>query len=65
MASTNLNDLPDEILEFIFGHMPPYRDLQSCALVCKRWMNIVRSKRIVLNSFRNVTLSFIFIYCIF
>lgn len=38
-----VNDLPDEILEFIFSHMPPYKDLQSCALVCKRWTQIVQS----------------------
>lgn len=44
MTSTNIDDLPDEVLEFIFGHMPPYRDLESCALVCKRWTNIIRSK---------------------
>lgn len=44
MTSTNINDLPDEVLEFIFGHMPPYKDLESCALVCKRWTIVVRSK---------------------
>lgn len=44
MTSTSVNDLPDEVLEFIFGHLPPYRDLESCALVCKRWTNIVRSE---------------------
>lgn len=44
MTSTSINDLPDEVLEFIFGHMPPYGDLESCALVCKRWTIIVRSK---------------------
>lgn len=44
MAPTSINDLPDEILEFVFSHMPPYKDLESCALVCKRWANITRSK---------------------
>lgn len=44
MAPTSINDLPDEILEFVFGDMPPYKDLESCALVCKRWANITRSK---------------------
>lgn len=44
MATQCINDLPDEILEFIFGHMPPYKDLESCALVCKRWTTIVRSE---------------------
>lgn len=44
MTETNINDLPDEVLEFIFSHMPPYKDLQSCALVCKRWTNVVKSK---------------------
>lgn len=40
----NINELPDELLEFILGHMPPYADLQNCALVCKRWTDIVRSE---------------------
>lgn len=47
MASKCIDDLPDEILEFIFGHMPPYKDLESCALVCKRWTTVVRSKYIL------------------
>lgn len=43
-SERDINELPDELLEFIFGHMPPYKDLQSCALVCKRWTDIVRSE---------------------
>lgn len=37
----NLNDCPDEVLEFIFSHLPPYNDLESCKLVCKRWNQII------------------------
>lgn len=36
--------LPDEILEFIFGHLPPYDDLENCRAVCERWSHIVESK---------------------
>lgn len=41
----NINEFPDEILEFIMGHLPPYKDLQNCKLVCKRWHQIVHSKQ--------------------
>lgn len=39
-----INDLPDEVLEFIMSHLPPYKDLESCSLVCKRWNHIVQSE---------------------
>ncbi|CAK1550121.1 unnamed protein product [Leptosia nina] len=32
-----IEDLPDEVLEFILGFLPPYKDLQNCMTVCKRW----------------------------
>lgn len=35
--------LPDEILEFILSYLPPYKDLESCCLVSKRWCNITKS----------------------
>ena len=34
--------LPTEVLEYILGLVSPYRDLHSCKLVCKRWLDIVR-----------------------
>ncbi|KAI8428134.1 hypothetical protein MSG28_002392 [Choristoneura fumiferana] len=34
-----IEDLPDEVLEFILGFLPPYKDLQNCKTVCKRWYN--------------------------
>ncbi|KXJ69261.1 hypothetical protein RP20_CCG028040 [Aedes albopictus] len=50
MAS--INDLPNEILEFIFGLIPPYQDLEQCSAVCKRWaslaMNVQMRKRATL-----------------
>lgn len=35
--------LPDEILEFILSYLPPYKDLETCCLVSKRWCNITKS----------------------
>lgn len=42
--SYHINMLPDEMLEFILTYLPPYKDLESCSLVCKRWRDIVKSK---------------------
>lgn len=33
-----INDLPDVLLEYILSLIPPYKDLQECRLVCKRWL---------------------------
>lgn len=41
---TNINDLPEEVLEFIFSILPPYKDLQEISLVCKRWSGLAKSK---------------------
>uniref|UniRef100_A0A182JNV2 F-box domain-containing protein n=1 Tax=Anopheles christyi TaxID=43041 RepID=A0A182JNV2_9DIPT len=35
--TAGINDLPNEILEFIFSLLPPYEPLEQCAAVCKRW----------------------------
>lgn len=40
----HINMLPDEMLEFILTYLPPYKDLENCSLVCKRWQEIVKSK---------------------
>ncbi|XP_067628744.1 RING finger protein B [Eurosta solidaginis] len=39
----SLDALPDEILEFILTYLPPYRDLECCRLVCKRWNAVVKN----------------------
>lgn len=41
---STIEDLPDEVLEFILGFLPPYKDLQNCMIVCKRWYNCSHSK---------------------
>lgn len=41
---STIEDLPDEVLEFILGFLPPYKDLQNCMIVCKRWYNCAQSK---------------------
>ncbi|XP_043275489.1 F-box only protein 42 [Venturia canescens] len=38
-----IDDLPDEILEYILNLIPPYKDLQECMLVCKRWCRVARN----------------------
>lgn len=38
----DIEELPDEIIEFIFTYLPPYADLQGCRLVSKRWNSIVK-----------------------
>lgn len=40
----SINDLPDEIIEFVLSFVPPYKDLHDCMLVCKRWRINVLSK---------------------
>lgn len=41
---STVEDLPDEVLEFILGFLPPYKDLQNCMVVCKRWYNCAQSE---------------------
>ncbi|XP_055380797.1 uncharacterized protein LOC129611610 [Condylostylus longicornis] len=38
-----LNDLPNEILEFILSYLPPYKDLEVCRNVCRRWDEAVNN----------------------
>lgn len=39
-----MDDLPDEVLEFILGLIPPYKDIHDCMLVSKRWRTCVLSE---------------------
>ncbi|KAJ8679447.1 hypothetical protein QAD02_015234 [Eretmocerus hayati] len=38
-----IDDLPDEILEYILGLIPPYKDLQECMFVSKRWYQATKN----------------------
>ncbi|XP_037947555.1 F-box only protein 42 [Teleopsis dalmanni] len=38
-----MEDLPDEMIEFILTYLSPYEDLDNCRLVCKRWSSIVKN----------------------
>lgn len=50
----SVNDLPDEVLEFILSYIPPYKDLEQCMLVNKRWYRSAQSTSIYLiNNFLN------------
>ncbi|XP_069687513.1 F-box only protein 42 [Periplaneta americana] len=40
---STVDDLPDEVLEYILSLVAPYKDLQECALVCKRWHRSVKN----------------------
>lgn len=44
LALASINDLPNEILEFIFSLVPPYQDLDRCCVVCKRWESLANSE---------------------
>lgn len=39
----SIDELPDEVLEYIFSLVSPYKDLKECMLVCKRWHTIVQN----------------------
>lgn len=53
LRMVEINELPDEVLEFILSQLPPYKDLEQCQLVCKRWncivKNVMRHAKINLN----------------
>lgn len=38
-----IDDLPDVLLEYILSLIPPYKDLQECKLVSKKWFHITKS----------------------
>lgn len=44
MSSTTIDDLPDEILEYIFYLLPPYQDVRCCRAVNRKWNEVARSK---------------------
>ena len=37
-----IDDLPDEVLEYMLSLLSPYRDFSSVMLVCHRWYNIMK-----------------------
>lgn len=39
-----IEDLPDEILEYILSLVSPYKDSDSCRIVSKRWWRTINSK---------------------
>ena len=43
-SSSSINDLPDEVLEYILSLISPYKDMKECMLVCRRWLQSVKSK---------------------
>ena len=46
---TDIQALPDEVLEFILSLVSPYGELKACALTCHRWnecsKNVIRKKQ--------------------
>lgn len=39
-----IDDLPDEVLEYILSLISPYKDSDSCKLVSKRWRRTINSE---------------------
>lgn len=48
-SKCTIEDLPDEVLEFILSLIPPYKDLHDCLMVSKRWRRCVLSMCFPLN----------------
>lgn len=44
MATSTIDDLPNEILEYIFHLLPPYEDVRCCMAVSKKWHEIAKRK---------------------
>lgn len=42
---TKINDLPEEILEMIFGFLPWSSLQKSCTVVSKKWFNLIRNNQ--------------------
>ena len=40
----NISYLPSEVIEYILSLVSPYKDLDACKLVCRKWLHLVRSK---------------------
>lgn len=38
-----IDDLPDELLEYILSLIPPYKDVEECKFVSKRWWRATTS----------------------
>lgn len=47
MSCATIDDLPDEILEYIFHLLPPYQDIRHCRAVSRKWNAVARSKSVV------------------
>lgn len=41
-----IDDLPDELLEYILSLVPPYKALEVCKFVCKRWQRTTEGMHI-------------------
>ena len=42
---STIEDLPNEVLEHIFRHLPLASDQQNLRLVCKKWRDIIQQMR--------------------
>lgn len=41
MEGKGIQDLPEEVFEYILSLLSPYRDLKNCMLVCRNWRKYV------------------------
>ncbi len=44
MSTLTIDNVPDEILEYIFYLLPPYEDIRCCMSVNKKWNQIASRK---------------------
>lgn len=50
MEATTIYQLLDEVLEKIFSHLSA-SDLKNCALVCKKWDEVIGSRLVTMKKF--------------
>ncbi|KAJ8319812.1 hypothetical protein KUTeg_001399 [Tegillarca granosa] len=41
IKKVNINDLPEEVLEYILSQLSPYRDLKCAMQVCYKWHRLI------------------------
>ncbi|GAB6019647.1 hypothetical protein CHUAL_001205 [Chamberlinius hualienensis] len=40
LIKRTINEIPEEVLQYILSLIPPYRDIKQCRLVCRKWQRL-------------------------
>ena len=64
MVNATIDDLPEEIMEYILSKISPYRDLKSSMLVCRRWYRLASGMFHVNNKVITLIIGLKLDYCV-